>query len=262
MSAFNLHSNQYNVTDIQRYLQGKMNAAEMHAIEKAALDDPFLADAIEGFQVTEKDHDDDVVAGNLDILRQQLADRALAGKVVTHSKFRWWYAAAAAIVLLIVSVFVINNSNISPDTNELAQTNEKKADSIPQETAPSVAAAPQYDSINAASNYSTDVVDNKKDSETAFAKSPASVTRSKPFAAAADNTRDFIAAPDSAVFDRDVAGKPIAKEDLTKQSNVQKDVVAQDLKLQESKRRETDDFEGPGGKEKAASNTYSKNGQG
>ena len=39
----------YSFEDIQRYLQGKMSAAEMHAIEKAALQDPFLADAIEGF---------------------------------------------------------------------------------------------------------------------------------------------------------------------------------------------------------------------
>ena len=39
----------YSLEDIQRYLQGKMSAAEMHDIEKAALQDPFLADAIEGF---------------------------------------------------------------------------------------------------------------------------------------------------------------------------------------------------------------------
>ena len=32
----------YTFEDIQRYLQGKMSAAEMHAMEKAALQDPFL----------------------------------------------------------------------------------------------------------------------------------------------------------------------------------------------------------------------------
>ena len=40
----------YTLVDIEKYLQGKMNALEMYAIEKAALQDPFLADAIEGFQ--------------------------------------------------------------------------------------------------------------------------------------------------------------------------------------------------------------------
>ena len=39
----------YSFEDIQRYLQGKMSAAEMHEMEKTALQDPFLADAIEGF---------------------------------------------------------------------------------------------------------------------------------------------------------------------------------------------------------------------
>ena len=40
----------YTFEDIQRYLQGKMSAAEMHEIEKAALQDPFLSDAIEGYR--------------------------------------------------------------------------------------------------------------------------------------------------------------------------------------------------------------------
>ncbi|HEX4374426.1 MAG TPA: hypothetical protein VHZ50_14085, partial [Puia sp.] len=40
----------YSAADIQNYVAGKLSAAEMHAIEKAALDDPFLADAIEGME--------------------------------------------------------------------------------------------------------------------------------------------------------------------------------------------------------------------
>ena len=43
------HISQYSAADIQRYVQGKLSAAEMHAMEKAALDDPFLADAMEGY---------------------------------------------------------------------------------------------------------------------------------------------------------------------------------------------------------------------
>ena len=34
--------------DIERYLRGEMTAAEMHALEKEALADPFLADALDG----------------------------------------------------------------------------------------------------------------------------------------------------------------------------------------------------------------------
>ena len=48
MSDPNTHIN-YSVEDIERYLSGGMSAKEMHDMEKAALQDPFLADAIEGF---------------------------------------------------------------------------------------------------------------------------------------------------------------------------------------------------------------------
>lgn len=48
----NTHIN-YSKADIEKYLQGKMSAAEMHAFEKAALQDPFLADAIEGFEIAD-----------------------------------------------------------------------------------------------------------------------------------------------------------------------------------------------------------------
>lgn len=40
----------YTAKDIDRYHQGEMTAAEMHQLEKAALDDPMLADALEGYR--------------------------------------------------------------------------------------------------------------------------------------------------------------------------------------------------------------------
>jgi hypothetical protein len=43
----------YSAADIERYHKGMMTAQERHALEKAALDDPFLADAIEGYTFTE-----------------------------------------------------------------------------------------------------------------------------------------------------------------------------------------------------------------
>lgn len=54
MANNNVHIN-YTQADIERYLQGKMTHAEMHALEKAALQDPFLADAIEGFAIADLD---------------------------------------------------------------------------------------------------------------------------------------------------------------------------------------------------------------
>ncbi len=39
----------YTASDIEKYQQGLLSPADMHAMEKAALDDPFLADAMEGY---------------------------------------------------------------------------------------------------------------------------------------------------------------------------------------------------------------------
>jgi len=39
----------YSAADLLRYATGRMTASEMHTLEKAALEDPFLAEAIEGY---------------------------------------------------------------------------------------------------------------------------------------------------------------------------------------------------------------------
>jgi len=42
----------YTAADFERYHAGKMSETEMHALEKAALEDAFLADALEGYANT------------------------------------------------------------------------------------------------------------------------------------------------------------------------------------------------------------------
>jgi len=48
MSDQEKHTPTYSSSDIEKYLRGELSAPEMHALERAALDDPFLADALEG----------------------------------------------------------------------------------------------------------------------------------------------------------------------------------------------------------------------
>jgi hypothetical protein len=61
MANNNEHIN-YSKADIEKYLQGKMNVAEMYALEKAALQDPFLADAIEGFEIANMQQANEAIA--------------------------------------------------------------------------------------------------------------------------------------------------------------------------------------------------------
>ncbi len=83
----------YTGADIARYHSGEMSNAESHAIERAALEDPFLADAIEGYLHTENPEAD------LADLNDRLGERA-APPVVTMKRgavYRRWLRAAVLL---------------------------------------------------------------------------------------------------------------------------------------------------------------------
>ena len=58
--------------DIEKYLNGKLTPAEMHALEKKALSDPFLAEALEGAEhIGGAEFSKDVIALNENILKRK-----------------------------------------------------------------------------------------------------------------------------------------------------------------------------------------------
>ncbi len=60
----------YSASDIEKYQQGLLSPADMHAMEKAALEDPFLADAMEGYAEAGA-----TLQADLDDLKKRLAQR-------------------------------------------------------------------------------------------------------------------------------------------------------------------------------------------
>jgi hypothetical protein len=48
MNNSDKHIDSWSMTDVQKYLRGELSARERHDLEKLSLDDPFLADALEG----------------------------------------------------------------------------------------------------------------------------------------------------------------------------------------------------------------------
>lgn len=68
--------------DIKRYLNGEMTPAEMHALEKKALSDPFLFDALEGASsVSGHDFENEITAIN-----SRIEEQAMSGSEVMASK--------------------------------------------------------------------------------------------------------------------------------------------------------------------------------
>jgi hypothetical protein len=97
MKAINKHII-YSVEDIHQYLTGKLSPAEMHAIEKAALTDPLLAEAIEGFHATASFKNEKEFAHlqkELDQLKKKIGNR--------HTGFNSWWKMAAILTFCIGS---------------------------------------------------------------------------------------------------------------------------------------------------------------
>lgn len=87
----------YTAKDIQDYLQGRLTPLQMHAMEKAALDDPFLAEAMEGYQGMP--HDD--WKEQLAALKNNFSGEKQQAKVIAlpQRKNNWWKVAAAVLLL-------------------------------------------------------------------------------------------------------------------------------------------------------------------
>jgi hypothetical protein len=89
------NNKKYNAVDFARYHSGQMSPDEMHALEKAALEDPFLADALEGYMYS-KDAEKE-----LGQIRIQLDEKRKQQKVFSISSLSpgaWWKIAAMFIV--------------------------------------------------------------------------------------------------------------------------------------------------------------------
>lgn len=102
--------NSLQAEQIRRYLNGEMSATEMHALEKQALDDPFLADAIEGMQSQSPSQFNTGIAD----LQNRLKER-VDGKVFRIPVAVMWMRAAAAVAVLaligIAGFYLLNNNS-------------------------------------------------------------------------------------------------------------------------------------------------------
>jgi hypothetical protein len=113
----------YSAEDIQRYWNGQLSPQEMHAMEKAALDDPFLADAMEGIGDALQEHDEKIVTAELNNLRQQVQTRTNTAPV---RSIRWWKMAAAALVILTVGYWVVSmNGSASKENLALQESSDE-----------------------------------------------------------------------------------------------------------------------------------------
>ena len=157
MSGPSKNTTTYSASDLQRYLRGEMSAREMHDLEVAALEDPFLADALEGFEKqgafapTTAHTGDETLSGHLDDLRARLdrrvtnSEKRAPGSALKVFSLRapWLRIAAAAILLIGLSAgawYGLLNKKQAPDL--VAKHNEPAVSPAPSATMDSTKIAP------------------------------------------------------------------------------------------------------------------------
>ncbi len=106
---------------IQQYLEGKLDPELAHQLEKQALDDPFLWDALEGYSVYRDP------SADLSILQRQLHERIVHlqenKRVFDLTWQRLSVAAAAAVMFVSAGILFWMNSHKSPE--QLASQSQK-----------------------------------------------------------------------------------------------------------------------------------------
>ncbi len=120
--------------DIEKYFKGELTPAQMNALEKKALNDPFLADALEGAQQIRPD---DLYA-DVNLLQASLKKRISQSNVI----WSWSLRIAAGLLVLAVSTYVIILFSTRQDSKNLALNKENKLEPTQQAESP----GPTFDS--------------------------------------------------------------------------------------------------------------------
>ena len=121
------HSKSFTAADIERYLKKEMSPADMHAMEKAALEDPFLADAMEGFHTVESAEQPTLFHDDLQELKGRLRERVREKKEVVPITAYWWRIAAAVMLLAGTTGLVYTFTNMASEKRQQVAKNESAA---------------------------------------------------------------------------------------------------------------------------------------
>lgn len=96
--------NNYQLSRIHNYIHGLMSREEMHALEREALDDPFLQDAIDGYRLQ-----NGVDTKSLSLLQQRLEKQVLEH---AQRKNRYFFSWQRLTIGLVAAVLFISVSTL------------------------------------------------------------------------------------------------------------------------------------------------------
>jgi TonB family protein len=116
---------------IRKYLNGELNAPAMHKLEQEALDDPFLMEALEGYEANGKDQQ-----VNLNLMTERLHQRTeqKKGRIIP---WKVWSIAASVVIILAIGGLWLKKT---PPAEQKQTANALPADNtkieLPKDTSP------------------------------------------------------------------------------------------------------------------------------
>lgn len=225
----------YTSSDIERYHNGQMSEREKHAMEKAALEDPFLADAMDGYAFTSS------AAIDMSDLRERIGKRVnLGDRVVAmpNRSYRWIAAAAALVVIAGAGLFLYNQSG-KPRTDQLAEAKAEPAknaagtiqglDSLKIDTSlwanKNVAGTFKTESYN----FSADSITGNDSVLASLATNASGVTSSGEAITSANSNTDTVSSLDAIARQAAPSAKDRANDDLALNTRKQKEEKFKDV---------------------------------
>lgn len=136
----------YTFEDIKRYRQGLMTREEMHAFEKASMEDPFLSDALEGYMEADMQQAETHLEEISEKIRGEKDEEK--GRVVAMPKRNAGFWRVAAMVIVIAGAGLLTYQLFDKDTTttpggDIAKVEEPATRPTPGTTQPEPLAGPE-----------------------------------------------------------------------------------------------------------------------
>ncbi|WP_126244594.1 carboxypeptidase-like regulatory domain-containing protein [Chitinophaga rhizosphaerae] len=164
---------------IRRYLAGELDDKTMHALERQALEDPFLAEAIQGYG--KSPHAQEPALNDLRArLQQRVAQPPITPTGAVRRIDRRWLAAASILLLIAISaVFLINRGPSVKDVAQEFPAAPKARDSATPLAPPAPAAAQPGTTQAIVANSASDQPSPQPEKKTVTASRKAKATRQR-----------------------------------------------------------------------------------
>jgi TonB family protein len=223
--------------DIEKYRNGELSPQEMHALEKRALQDPFLADALEGAEsISPENFSDDLtelqesidfqseenMAVSVDQAAAPAMEVAARGRLVASkqkmiNKWTWPLRIAASLVIIFGALWTANQLIPNGEKENLAL---KKEEAKPEPAQSS--AVPSMDSVvNQENEISTSQPKSNESLALKSTQKPAEVIIAKPVS--------------KEIFKNKIEEEPVSLAEVVKSKEELKEEISEDRRAADMK---------------------------